>query len=289
VTRQGVRGISDDRLGRAVVMLQRESYSMPEISKLLAIPEERLAKLRRDYTWTNGSPRWWSCVRIENAVMRWAKENGRWPVSRDFNAANRLPSRNVVAEHDGMRSWNGPSRQHRCRSVQLDDGSWSEWSNGWGRDVVRPTLYERIALRAKEELPVPLLLAIPNQTARRDAIVNYGGPQEIIKAGGGTLVQQDDYGKLWRLNYAEAGDWYSHYVEVVNTTIRREQRDGEWVDVYDKKGEPVYDHYFLRIPPGIWTAKDAVAWTGHFKVVRKGNPRMGPLLEKDFDGFVAQS
>jgi hypothetical protein len=147
-------------------------------------------------------------------------------------------------------------------------------------------------------LPIDLILAIPNQTTRRDAIIAYGGLAKAVENGAGTCIQQDDYGKLWRLNFVEpnVGDWYSLFVEVVNSTPRMvDDGTGTYVLAPDKNGNPVYDHYFLRVPPGVTSARDAVAWTGHFEVSltsgRNANYRdpWMPVTGKKFAGFVAQS
>jgi hypothetical protein len=136
------------------------------------------------------------------------------------------------------------------------------------------------------------VITIPNLTARRDAITEFGGPPALIGAGGGKLVDEDDFGKLWSVPWSEpdTSDAWARYVEVVNSTVKREQREsGEWVDVLDENGEPVFDHYFLRVPPNTRSAREAVAWTGHFEPWRVRGLRDERFAITRFDGFAAQS
>lgn len=100
-----------------------------------------------------------------------------------------------------------------------------------------------------------LILSIRNATVRRDALEKYG-IERFLRNGKGELRQQDDFGKLWRLP-GDGVDEHMQYVEVVNKTPRVNEETGE---VVTKDGAPVYDHYFLRVPPEVATARDAVAW-----------------------------
>jgi hypothetical protein len=67
--------------------------------------------------------------------------------------------------------------------------------------------------------------------------------------GRATLVRQDDFGKLWTLGPGLDGE-PMRVVEVVNRTP---EPDGS------------YRHYFLRVPPSVCTAREAVAWTFGFE------------------------
>jgi hypothetical protein len=224
-----------------VEMLRKEHFNEQEIEALMSasIPPLDWRQASLDYRLSHRLHKW-SCTQIEDAVIRWAKENGTWPLHRDFVYANRLPSPNVVAYHNRNFHW--------CKT-KVEGG--------------RKTLYARIASRA-QDLTADLVLRIPNQTFRRDAIVSYGGFAAIVQAGGGRRQQQDDFGTLWRLDYAEENvdDFSSLFVEVVNSTPQLDKRGKV---VLGPDGEPVFDHYFLRVPPNMRTAKEAVAWTGHFE------------------------
>jgi hypothetical protein len=60
-----------------------------------------------------------------------------------------------------------------------------------------------------------------------------------------TLVHQDDFGRLWEDGSDGSGEPI-RIVEVVNATP-------------DEDGSS--RHYFLRVPPSVGTAQEAVAWT----------------------------
>ena len=57
------------------------------------------------------------------------------------------------------------------------------------------------------------------------------------------MVHRDEFGTLWRIN--DGGDEPLMYVEVKNATLK----DGE------------RRKFFLRVPPTMRTAHEAVAWT----------------------------
>lgn len=71
---------------------------------------------------------------------------------------------------------------------------------------------------------------------------------QMLSHGLGDLISQDDYGKLWRIRGATDAEPLI-VVEVVNMTP---ERDGS------------YAHHFLRVPPTVGTAREAVAWTFGF-------------------------
>ena len=73
---------------------------------------------------------------------------------------------------------------------------------------------------------------------------HYGHDRYIVDSGA-EPVQQDEAGRLWRVNMP-AGDEPIAMVEVVNATA---EPDG------------THRTYWLRVPPHLRTAKDAVAWT----------------------------
>jgi hypothetical protein len=88
-----------------------------------------------------------------------------------------------------------------------------------------------------------------NAERRRVAIERLGGMEVFLEAGGARLVSQDDFGRLWRTRFEVDGETYTA-VEVVNATA---EPDGS------------HRRYFLRVPPGTRTAREAVAWTFGFK------------------------
>ena len=77
------------------------------------------------------------------------------------------------------------------------------------------------------------------------------GAERYLREAGARLLAQDDYGKLWRVEFDD--DEPLQMVEVVNSTA---EPDGS------------YKTYFLRVPPRYRTAHGAVAWT--FEIEKRG-------------------
>jgi hypothetical protein len=88
---------------------------------------------------------------------------------------------------------------------------------------------------------------IHNQELRRLAIERMGW-QQFLDTGNDELRAQDDYGKLWQTRIVLGGE-LAHLVEVVNATA---EPDGS------------HRRYFLRVPPRVRTAREAVGWTFGF-------------------------
>lgn len=108
----------------------------------------------------------------------------------------------------------------------------------------------RFVIEAPEQISVRTILDEPNQEVRR-VMVDRMGYERLIKESGATLISEEDAGKLWQIPVAIAGDAGSRpeelrVVEVVNSTP---EPDG------------TYRHYFLRVPPHLRSAHEAVAWT----------------------------
>lgn len=82
-----------------------------------------------------------------------------------------------------------------------------------------------------------------NAELRRIMLEHYGHDRYIVDSGA-EPVQEDEAGRLWRVRLPD--DEPIAMVEVVNASA-----------------EPDGSHrtYWLRVPPGLNTAKDAVAWT----------------------------
>ncbi|MGZ4961769.1 MAG: DUF6745 domain-containing protein [Limisphaerales bacterium] len=82
-----------------------------------------------------------------------------------------------------------------------------------------------------------------NVEVRRVKIERFG-PERYLIQSGARMVHQDDYGMLFRKELP--GDEPLVMVKVVNATP---ESDGSFKD------------YFLRVPPTVQTAREAVAWT----------------------------
>jgi hypothetical protein len=82
----------------------------------------------------------------------------------------------------------------------------------------------------------------------RSAMISKANWEKIIANNNVKLIHQDDYGKLWDATKPSRSlaDEVINFIEVVNSTP---ESDGS------------FKNYFLRVPPGMKTAKEAVAWT----------------------------
>jgi hypothetical protein len=82
----------------------------------------------------------------------------------------------------------------------------------------------------------------------RNCLIDIMTPERFIKGGGATRVAADETGVLWRKHWTYRGSIIGSWsaVEVVNGTA---DRDG------------TYRHYFVRVPPHLGTAREAVAWS----------------------------
>jgi hypothetical protein len=80
---------------------------------------------------------------------------------------------------------------------------------------------------------------------RRRVLLERLGYEQFLASAGAKLFQQDDYGKLWNTELRLDGEPVT-VVEVTNSTP---EPDGS------------YRRYWLRVPPGIRSARRAVALT----------------------------
>ncbi|MGI9424584.1 MAG: DUF6745 domain-containing protein [Hyphomicrobiaceae bacterium] len=82
-----------------------------------------------------------------------------------------------------------------------------------------------------------------NVTVRR-CMIEIITPERFVALGGARLTAQDETGILWRKSWPDGDNWAA--VEVVNGTALP---DGSRT------------HYFIQVPPDLWTPRAAVAWT----------------------------
>jgi hypothetical protein len=83
----------------------------------------------------------------------------------------------------------------------------------------------------------------PDPVLRR-CMLEIMTPERFIREGEATCVATDETGRLWRRRWPNGDVWAA--VEVLNGTP---EPDGS------------VKHYFLQVPPGVRTAREAVAWT----------------------------
>jgi len=138
-----------------------------------------------------------------------------------------------------------PTVLHRDSRNRLhcENGQAIGWSDGFGlyrwHGVAVP---EYVILRPSEITPAKIE-AENNAEVRRVMIERYGQTRYLIDSGA-REIHSDDYGTLYRKEIAN--DEPLVMVKVVNSTP---EPDGTFKD------------YFLRVPPTIKRAREAVAWT----------------------------
>jgi hypothetical protein len=200
---------------------KKRRYSDKEIRDILSLTESEFNEAKEAY-----HPRVeWSAQDYASKVITWAKKNGRWPTMKEYKVSNDLP---------GI----SPTRARW----------YNRWNGQWNRTDVRPSTMEEFIIDTPNlfrRLTPELILGIRAIHTRREAMEKYG-MDKLISKGGGELLQQDDYGKLWKLPPDNTVDEHSLYVEVVNSSP---EPDGSFA------------HYFLRVPPDVETAKTAIEWS----------------------------
>lgn len=159
------------------------------------------------HEYENSIPRW-DYKKIADALRAFAKQHKRWPRGKEWGPNHKLPSLHTFAR-------------------------WGAWR----------IIQNSFSIR---DLTPQLILSIPNVTVRAQLTAEYGGYEKMVEDGGGTLRQQDDYGKLWELPpEPDITEDVALYLEVENSTV------------IDGKRE----HFFLRVPPTMKSAKQAVEWS----------------------------
>lgn len=120
----------------------------------------------------------------------------------------------------------------------------AEWANGGGVYFWRGVGMTESAGRNPDRVTPSRIAGWANAERRRVAIERIG-LERFLTGLDARVVQQDDYGRLWRTERDIGGEPLVA-VEVVNATV---EPDG------------TYRRYFLRVPPEARTARWAVAWT----------------------------
>ena len=133
----------------------------------------------------------------------------------------------------------GSNRPH------CEDGPAIVWRDGWSLWFVHGVRVTQQIVEAPGTLRVDRITYEENAEVRRVMIDRYG-TEKYLRAAEGRLVQQDDFGELWRLRH---GSEPLQFVKVVNSSP---EPDGTFRD------------YWLRVPPEVTTAHEAVAWTFGF-------------------------
>lgn len=164
-----------------------------------------------------------------------------WFPHTDFVIVSERPTaiHRELINSDILRGWNS----HRLHCA---DGPAVAFSDGWGvyawHGVIIPFDLRHV-IEAPEQITVAEIEEQENVEIRRVMLEHYGFDRYLTGVCGEPL-QQDDFGRLWRREFAN--DEPLVMVEVTNAAP---EPDGS------------YKRYMLRVPPTMTTAHEAVAWT----------------------------
>jgi len=141
--------------------------------------------------------------------------------------------------------------QHRHNILKLDDsgrlhcpdGYAAGYRDGWGVYAWHGVIVPEQVIMEPETLTVKQIETESNTEIRRVMTERFGHAR-FLKESGATVIHADDFGTLYRKEIPD--DEPIVMVHVINSTP---ELDGSFKD------------YFLRVPPDMTKAREAVAWT----------------------------
>jgi len=127
--------------------------------------------------------------------------------------------------------------------LHADDHPAVRWPSGLGYWFWDGVWIPQHLAERRDALHVGDVIAERNAERRR-VLASRVGWERLMREGGGRVIQEDAYGRLWLMRHEDDEPFVA--VEVENAT---EEPDG------------TRRRYFLRVPPSTRTARGAVAWT----------------------------
>jgi len=124
-----------------------------------------------------------------------------------------------------------------------ENGPFCKWRDGSALYSVHGVRVPAWVVERKRDITVEKIESETNAEVRR-VMVDFYGQSKYLLDSGAKEVHSDDYGTLYRKEIT--GDEAMVMVKVVNSTP---EPDGSFKD------------YFIRVPPTITRAREAVAWT----------------------------
>ena len=118
-----------------------------------------------------------------------------------------------------------------------------EWKDGWGLYFIHGVTVPEYVVMNPEKITVQDIEKEENAEIRRVKINRYG-QDKFLKDSGSIKVHEDDYGTLWKKDLLN--DEPIIMVELINSTPEPDNS---------------FKHYFIRVPPTVKTAHEAVGWT----------------------------
>jgi hypothetical protein len=150
----------------------------------------------------------------------------------------------IVSERPLLIHRDDRGRPHRA------DGPAIAWPDGLEAHAWHGVIVEPWVIREPERITVASVDAERNAEVRR-VLVERFGEERLIREGAPELVDSDAVGRLWRRRLEPPHHWGPREEPVV------------MVEVHNSTLEPdgTRKTYYLRVPPTIGTAREAVAWT----------------------------
>lgn len=154
-----------------------------------------------------------------------------WLPFRGFCVMTERPTKIALDEQIRLHNLKGPA---------------IEWPDGFGVYAVAGIPVDSVLIDFPELLNTDRIEDEDNAEVRR-ALISLYGEERFMKDSGATIVSYGrDEAKLWSRSFASDDDGPFQMVEVKNSTP---EPDG------------TYKTYFLRVPPTVKSADEAVAWT----------------------------
>jgi hypothetical protein len=172
--------------------------------------------------------------------------DGRLEIARSAGPWWALDGLAIVAERPLVLRRDDRGRPH-CA-----DGPAIAWADGLEAFAWHGVAVEPWVIREPERITVARIDATSNAEVRR-VLVERFGEERLVREGGAELLDSDVVGRLWRRRIdAEPTRWGPRREEPV-----------VMVEVLNSTPEPdgTRRTYFLRVPPTMRSAREAVAWT----------------------------
>ena len=205
---------------------------------------------------------WWSCAQMSWRMVQGGNQWSDWDswvtffrdvVGLKLSSYDKYAPWGEAAVHAGPRimhadfcmisdrpdilTVDGQNRPHS------DNGPFCRWRDGSALYAIHGVRVPWWVVEHPDRLTVGRINKETNVEIRRVMIERYGQDRYLMDSGA-VAIHQDDFGVLYRKELSD--DESLVMVKVVNSTPKP---DGSYKD------------YFLRVPPTITTARQAVAWT----------------------------
>ena len=140
--------------------------------------------------------------------------------------------------------------QDSNRLFHCEDGLAIGYPDGWGVYMWHGVRVPEYVIMRPHEITPDKIMNEQNAEVARAMLERYG-QDNFIRNGGFTIQQSDDYGDLYRVEFANRDE------PIVAVKVKDASTDRE---------------YFLYVPPHIQTAHEGVAWTFGYDNITDYNP-----------------